>query len=477
MKIKENNRFIQLNKTIFDVNSSKYFHEKNDYESFNKLKGESQLMIILGISDQNQNNKNIQNISSLLKLFSNEQLKSNYKYNQINYITIKTNDNQKKLFEDEKYQELIIPFSVFEMLKSNQSIKSQEMINIINNFEEIHTKIHLSSSKNYEILNDFIKIKKSTEFKLIIDIILSKIDENDETFQNNMYIKTVKIEPNVNEIKCVKNKGFFEGCSSLTKVIIPSSVTKICAKSFKNCSNLKEITIPSSATIIEESSFENCSSLEKISIQSALTSISNNLFKGCSSLKEFIIPPSVKTIGVNSFNGCSSLIEIVIPSLVMKLNDNCFYGCSNLKKISMNFYKTAFLENSFDKCPLLNNFLNSISILINKQNQFISSQQTDEIFENGIFHSSNILAQIEQFSNKTFEVKYPSSSFDNIFRILIKMKQNSQTNIKISIFISGTETTDQYFYNNNYIDCIKFDSNIKKYQVNLIKDHLKNVHL
>ena len=55
--------------------------------------------------------------------------------------------------------------------------------------------------------------------------------------------------------------GAFDGCSSLTSVTIPNSVTSIGGDAFDGCTSLTSITIPNSVTSIGRDAFWNCSSL------------------------------------------------------------------------------------------------------------------------------------------------------------------------------------------------------------------------
>ena len=54
--------------------------------------------------------------------------------------------------------------------------------------------------------------------------------------------------------------GAFGGCSSLTTIIIPESVTSIGYAAFYNCSSLTSVTIPESVTSIADQAFASCSS-------------------------------------------------------------------------------------------------------------------------------------------------------------------------------------------------------------------------
>ena len=172
----------------------------------------------------------------------------------------------------------------------------------------------------------------------------------------------------------------FWWCRSLSKIVIPSSVTSIGDRAFDTCSSLSEIVIPSSVTSIGDSAFDTCSSLSEIVIPSSVTSIGDRAFADCFSLKyisipksviglngnpfakwngkleclspnfvyeddilfnknksriisfrnqnikSYVIPSSVTSIGDSAFLWCRSLSEIVIPSSVTSIGGSAFYG-------------------------------------------------------------------------------------------------------------------------------------------------------
>ena len=134
----------------------------------------------------------------------------------------------------------------------------------------------------------------------------------------------------------------FYGCSGLTSITIPNSVTSIGSPAFSFCSGLTSITIPNSVTSIGEGAFSDCSGLTSISVASGNTkydsrddcnaiieTASNKLIVGCNNT---VIPSSVTSIGVYAFKG-SGLKSITIPESVTDIEMYPFEGCINLERI------------------------------------------------------------------------------------------------------------------------------------------------
>ena len=142
----------------------------------------------------------------------------------------------------------------------------------------------------------------------------------------------------------------FYGCSGLTSLTIPSSVTSIGGEAFRDCSGLTSLTIPSGVTSIGEAAFSGCSGLTSLTIPSSVTSIGNNAFYGCSSLTSLTIPSSVTSIGYAAFSDCSSLTSLTIPSSVTSIGEAAFYGCSSLTSLTIPSGVTSIGEAAFSGC-------------------------------------------------------------------------------------------------------------------------------
>ena len=154
----------------------------------------------------------------------------------------------------------------------------------------------------------------------------------------------------------------FEGCSSLTSLTIPSSVTSIGFSAFSGCSGLTSLTIPSSVTSIGSSAFEGCSGLTSLTIPSSVTSISSGAFEGCSGLTSFTIPSSVTSIGSGAFEGCSGLTSLTIPSSVTSIDNSVFSGCSGLTSLTIPSSVTRIGQSAFEGCSGLTSLTISSSV-------------------------------------------------------------------------------------------------------------------
>ena len=109
--------------------------------------------------------------------------------------------------------------------------------------------------------------------------------------------------------------GAFEGCTSLTSVTFGenSKLESIGDMTFLGCTALTNISIPSSVTSIGDSSFfaegrafSGCTSLVSVTFgeNSKLESICNMAFEDCKSLASITIPNSVTSIGYGAFENC-----------------------------------------------------------------------------------------------------------------------------------------------------------------------------
>lgn len=183
----------------------------------------------------------------------------------------------------------------------------------------------------------------------------------------------------------------FDGCSDLTSVTIPKSVTNIGIYAFRSCESLKsvhisdlaawcnidfgnnplvyahhlflndveikELNIPNSANAIKASAFSGCSGLTSVNIPVSVMSIGEYAFKDCSGLTSINIPNNLTTINKYVFSGCSSLTSIIIPNTVTQISDYAFQGCSGLTSLSIPSSVTSLGMSTFSGCSSLKSII------------------------------------------------------------------------------------------------------------------------
>lgn len=132
---------------------------------------------------------------------------------------------------------------------------------------------------------------------------------------------------------------------TITTVIIAEGVTSIGKSAFSDCSSLTKLVIPSSVNSIggsiDGSCFEGCTGLTSAgpigggyNIEFDWAGNTSFGFSNCYSLTTVTIPNGVEYIDSWAFYGCGNLTTVIIPDTVRSFGRSAFYGC----KISDVYY-------------------------------------------------------------------------------------------------------------------------------------------
>ena len=176
---------------------------------------------------------------------------------------------------------------------------------------------------------------------------------------DNMYSGDVKIPMTVQyknrDLNVISiNASAFQGCSSLTSVEIPNSVTEIGERAFYECSSLTSVKIPNSVTEIGERVFSRCRRLTSVEMSNSVEIIRYGTFEYCSSLTSVEIPNSVTKIGGDVFYNCNNLTSIEIPNSVIQIGWDAF---DELHELIIDYGENqlayTYMSNGF-KCPFTN---------------------------------------------------------------------------------------------------------------------------
>lgn len=104
-------------------------------------------------------------------------------------------------------------------------------------------------------------------------------------------------------------EGAFAGMVNITGVHLVKGLIAIEKDAFSGCTGLTEMTVPNTVTYIGEGAFADCENLETLVLKEGLIEIGARAFANCTSLREVIIPRSVEKIDDYAFDGC---VDIVI---------------------------------------------------------------------------------------------------------------------------------------------------------------------
>lgn len=184
--------------------------------------------------------------------------------------------------------------------------------------------------------------------------------------------------------------GIFSGCSSLTSIDLPASITQIPSSAFDGCTSLKTVTAESPITKIEAKAFQNCTALETIPDLGRVTELGISAFYHCealrcavdlSSLKKLEacafgytqvivtdfcdtlesigywaligatvkaeLPPTLQSIGSYAFF-CGNLPEtLTIPDSVRTIGSNAFASTEGVKKVFIGSNLSSISEGLF----------------------------------------------------------------------------------------------------------------------------------
>ena len=188
-------------------------------------------------------------------------------------------------------------------------------------------------------------------------------------------------EVNGKKVVAIADNGFL-GCSQITSVTVPDSVTTIGFAAFNSCPQIKEITIPfvgksANATgefgilghIFGNKDYSGCytaiqhynndaymhsrlpQALTTVNVTSAKT-IPWGAFYDCDNLKEINLNNGITEIGDCAFFGCAGIEKINLPDL-LSISDYAFYGCSSLTEFDIGDSVESIGKFAFAECTSL----------------------------------------------------------------------------------------------------------------------------
>lgn len=249
------------------------------------------------------------------------------------------------------------------------------------------TKINPNAFSGCKNLKEFKLIKTNGSYTCENGILYTNKDK-DNVFElvkvpQALERETFIVPDNVNKL----SNYAFEGCTKISTIEIPSSVTTIGGKELnstsvnpyeKNCSTFSNCNLESINVAAENTEFSSVNGIlfdktietdgkitqnklikapqlaittGEYTIPLSVTEIEDNAFQGCASLNSITLN-AVKTIGDNAFDGCG-LAEINFDTAVSSIGKYVFNNCKSLKKVGISRNLTEIGYGAFNNCPLL----------------------------------------------------------------------------------------------------------------------------
>jgi hypothetical protein len=242
------------------------------------------------------------------------------------------------------------------------------------------------------------------------------------------------------EVVAIGERAFW-GCTTLTDITIPDSVTSIGDGAFVNCSSLKSITLGSGLTSIGQEVFFRCDALDdiyvtdleawlnisfvlpdgyelweseahgthhpnrygelhfldengnertSIVIPESITKIREMAFAGCKSLTSVTIGNHVTSIGKNAFSGCDSLSNVQIPNSVTTIGNSAFSSCSVLTSIVIPDSVTSIGWRAFAFCESVTSVTIGKGVTVIQSDAFRNCSNIEDVYIKDVEAWANI---------------------------------------------------------------------------------------
>ena len=140
----------------------------------------------------------------------------------------------------------------------------------------------------------------------------------------------------------------FSGCSALSSIALPDSVTEIEKYAFFE-TGLRNIQLPEKLTLIGAYAFCNCKNLEQVQLPSQLKELGNGAFSSCENLAQIQLPSQLNKLGIDAFRDCTSLDKIDIPAGLKQIEPDTFRN-TGLTSVTLHEGLTKIKHGAFHDC-------------------------------------------------------------------------------------------------------------------------------
>ncbi len=201
------------------------------------------------------------------------------------------------------------------------------------------------------------------------------------------------------------NFNTFGHNSNLLSVSLPTGLVNIDDEAFAECTALNSINIPSTVQSIGYRAFYKCSSITDIEIPSRATSLEDEIFSECYKLKNATINEGITIIPRRTFYGCMSIENVSLPESLIKIGNSAFYECTKLKSIDLPINLETVETSAFQLCTVLDN------VIIPTNTKTINNYAFDDCYS---LHSILIPSTITHLERTTIEISVALTIYGDV---------------------------------------------------------------
>ncbi|MDE5601921.1 MAG: leucine-rich repeat protein [Clostridia bacterium] len=249
---------------------------------------------------------------------------------------------------------------------SNENVVRVDQNGNITTLQRGTANVEVCSQENSRVKKS-VRIIVGSEFRVSNYMLMDFYGSGEVVIPNNLNIMYLDDE-------CFQND------TTITKVVLPTTLTEIPENAFKGCTKLEEVIIPGKCTTIQKNAFENCVNLKTVRLGQFVDSENNsigdnyygtltvagNVFKNCikldtitmyggtygeDSYKPIDSMRRLTTLHNGAFENCESLTFMDLTE-VRIVGTGVFRGCTNLKTVATSA-ATAIGAYMFDGCTSL----------------------------------------------------------------------------------------------------------------------------